>query len=488
MVRDITEQRYPNLDWTIEKGKLDLEDLDRKTVAAIDASTTREEGARAIHHFLDAFDDGHFGALRKDHRKPRFPASLLPDGKPVAPDTISWHTPAPQACAAILDLERTDEIDTFTSLEEHPDFTPIEAPGYFPSGILKLRSGRRLGVVRIGSFDFNDYTAVCHAEWERFRWTIRGTCEGECWTDFWLAFRNRIVADFATQVERLSRAKADVLVLDLAGNPGGHDWYQAVVRMLTARRVPCPRTALIRTDPIKDSLESRVEGLRRALRKGPCGTERRLLEEALRRAEALHAEASKPCGRDWVFPEPETWEEAKAIAYEEAGEEVPEQIRRQSGCTAITTAEFYQCGFYSDLDIGPSRDVVIQSILFDPHLYKFPTGLWKGPLAVIVDEGTGSAAELTAGMLQDWAGAIVVGEPSSGSGAGYHFGREPVDLPVSGLELYIPTATSWRRDGRNYREGITPDVRVWWYEDDTWEARVKKLAWELRVVGSAKGR
>ena len=72
----------------------------------------------------------------------------------------------------------------------------------------------------------------------------------------------------------------------------------------------------------------------------------------------------------------------------------------------------------------------------------------------------------------------------SGSGAGYHFGKNPIDLPVSGLELYIPTATSWRRDGRNYREGITPDIRVWWYEDDEWETRVKKLAWELRVVGS----
>jgi hypothetical protein len=48
----------------------------------------------------------------------------------------------------------------------------------------------------------------------------------------------------------------------------------------------------------------------------------------------------------------------------------------------------------------------------------------------------------------------------------------------------MPTATSWRRDGRNYREGITPDIRVWWYEDDTWEARVKKLAWEMRVLAA----
>jgi hypothetical protein len=484
MVRDVTEQRYPNLDWTIQKGALDLERLDRETVAAIEASATREEGARAIRRFVDAFDDGHFYAVRKDYRKPRFPASLLPDRTPKAPDVISAHTPPERACAAILDLEQTDPIESHTSLAGHPDFAPIDAPAYFPSGILRTPSGRRLGVVRIGTFDYDDYTAACHTEWQRFRWTIRGSCEEKCQWDFYYLFRDRVVADFARQVERLIEARAEVFVLDLAGNGGGNDWYQAVVRTLTPRRVPCPRTALARTDETKEQIEWQAESLRAALRKGPCGTERRIIEEALRRAEALSGEVSKPCGRDWVFPAPENWSEVKAIELEEAGEEVPEELRRQTNCTALTTAEFFQCGYFSDLEIGPSRDRDLQNLLFDPHKFAFRPGLWNGPIAVIIDEDSGSAAEMAAGMLQDWAGAIVVGEPSSGSGAGYHFGRHADPLPVSGLELYMPTATSWRRDGRNYREGITPDIRVWWYEDDTWEARVKKLAWEMRVLAA----
>jgi hypothetical protein len=205
------------------------------------------------------------------------------------------------------------------------------------------------------------------------------------------------------------------------------------------------------------------------------------LEEGLRRAETLLEETSKPCGRDWVFPAPETAQELQKAVYDDNGDPIRDPGAPKD-CSGVTAAEFYQCGLFSHLEIGTARDPSIQRPLFDQLVDTFRPGLWKGPLAVVVDKYTYSSAETAAGMLQDWAGAVVIGEPTAGAGAGNFFSFEPIDLPVSGLQLFLPDATAWRRDGRNYREGVTPDIRVWWYREDAWDVRARKLGAQLRAM------
>jgi carboxyl-terminal processing protease len=84
------------------------------------------------------------------------------------------------------------------------------------------------------------------------------------------------------------------------------------------------------------------------------------------------------------------------------------------------------------------------------------------PLAVLIDERSASASELTAGALQDLARAVVVGETSYGKGSVQNI------IPFGdGTALRLTVATYHTPSGRTpHRQGITPDVAVAWEEAD----------------------
>jgi carboxyl-terminal processing protease len=85
-----------------------------------------------------------------------------------------------------------------------------------------------------------------------------------------------------------------------------------------------------------------------------------------------------------------------------------------------------------------------------------PGGDTRSPLAVLVDGGTMSAAELLTGALQDRGRAVVVGTPTFGKATV----QEPAELPDgSVVERTVGRYTT--PDGRSPDgTGITPDVRV----------------------------
>jgi C-terminal processing protease CtpA/Prc len=87
---------------------------------------------------------------------------------------------------------------------------------------------------------------------------------------------------------------------------------------------------------------------------------------------------------------------------------------------------------------------------------------WTGPLAVIVDHHTASAAEEFATWLQDNDRAKVGGEKTFGAGCGYMDGGNAFEFRAAPMHLMIPNCSRIRRDGTNEIEAVSPDVAIDW--------------------------
>jgi carboxyl-terminal processing protease len=78
------------------------------------------------------------------------------------------------------------------------------------------------------------------------------------------------------------------------------------------------------------------------------------------------------------------------------------------------------------------------------------------PLVILINQGTASTSEITAGALQDWGRATVVGMESYGKGTV----QEIIDLP-GGAGLRVTVARWLTPKGRNLaKEGVEPDIVI----------------------------
>jgi hypothetical protein len=87
---------------------------------------------------------------------------------------------------------------------------------------------------------------------------------------------------------------------------------------------------------------------------------------------------------------------------------------------------------------------------------------WDGPLAVIVDHDTASAAEEFATWLSDNDRAKIGGVKTYGAGCGYIDGGNAFAFKAAPMHLMIPNCSRVRRDGTNEIEAVTPDVFIDW--------------------------
>lgn len=88
------------------------------------------------------------------------------------------------------------------------------------------------------------------------------------------------------------------------------------------------------------------------------------------------------------------------------------------------------------------------------------TGEWRGPLLILADRGTGSAAEDFVAWLQQNKVATVLGEKTAGAGCGYVDGGSPTRLSVVPVDVWMPNCARLLEDGTNEIEGIAPDVAL----------------------------
>jgi hypothetical protein len=110
------------------------------------------------------------------------------------------------------------------------------------------------------------------------------------------------------------------------------------------------------------------------------------------------------------------------------------------------------------------------------------TGGWRGPVFVLVDGGTASAAEDLVAWLQQNRVAKVIGERTLGAGCGYVDGGTTTHLSQVPLDVRMPNCARFMADGTNEVEGIAPDFPLSQGDDDV---RAKGLSRWL-AIGAAQ--
>jgi C-terminal processing protease CtpA/Prc len=112
--------------------------------------------------------------------------------------------------------------------------------------------------------------------------------------------------------------------------------------------------------------------------------------------------------------------------------------------------------------------------VFNPAQFPYRDSVWQGPLIVLVDSETWSAAEQFTALLQDNKAAIVMGTRTGGAGCGNLYGNDPITLLQSGAKFELPNCVRFRRDGTNEVGGVVPDVTtgVRWNDGPTFAGRL----------------
>jgi hypothetical protein len=90
------------------------------------------------------------------------------------------------------------------------------------------------------------------------------------------------------------------------------------------------------------------------------------------------------------------------------------------------------------------------------------TGVWTGPLALLVDRRTASASEELVTWLKDNRRAAIAGERTYGAGCGYVDGGSAIALKAAPLHIMVPNCSRYTSEGINEIEGISPTVSVDW--------------------------
>jgi len=143
---------------------------------------------------------------------------------------------------------------------------------------------------------------------------------------------------------------------------------------------------------------------------------------------------------------------------------------------------FYASGLIDSADPKALEGKSWASQVFTPMEHPYREGVWRGPLLVLIDGDTWSAAEEFAAVLQDNHAATIIGEPTGGAGCGHTDGSEPVTLTNSGAKLSLPDCARIRADGTNEVRGVIPDIPLPWGRHDGPQLRAAAVAMALPAV------
>jgi hypothetical protein len=410
--RGALSTKYANLEWVVMEREVDLESLftDAKTQLQ---SATSDADARAIFDRLARrLGDGHV----------RFRWSVDP-----------VHRAASNANCAALGYDSQIRGRDVAALM--PGYSPItDAPTTeFPAGTIEV-AGHRVGVLKIGIFTPEGMPELCADALVALSVSPDTVCDDACKdrVDTWVS--DRMTRDLAAQLRAIKNAKSDVLLVDVANNGGGTEWAEAVARMVTGIRLKSERMGFVRGPHWAKQFADTVVDLRAAAH-GASAKDREMLNGLAKQVQGYQREAEMPC------------------------DSAPLWQGKHPSCDWLGLG-FYASGIIDSADPKAIRNKSWATDIFTPIRYPYEEGVWRGPLIVLVNGGTGSAAEQFAAVLQDNRAAVVMGAPTVGAGCGHTNGGTPTTLKYSGGILELPDCARMRADGSNEVMGIQPDVLV----------------------------
>ena len=446
---------YANLDWAVAERRLDLKQLSEQTEARLRDAQSDAQARQAIESFVRAFGDGHFHVQWPSANRPAAPAT----NAPIKKDAPKNNKPsAPASLCERLDF-RERRTAPGIAFDRLPGFEPHRTADskYFPVGVLVLpdykRSdgkrrddnkpgGKRIGLLRIAIFSEHWFPDLCEKAASELGLHKDSPCDEACGDRVELRAADLLTAALERQLAVLQAASIDALLVDITGNGGGSDWVEPAARVLTRKPLRSPRIGFIKHAHWAKDFRSRLADIERDAAQA-TGPRRDMLKRAAATYRRALAAAKEPVSRDAV------WQ----------NQPVPTLVAKDPELFASGILPYARSG---DFPESPSSGQ-----LFYPSRYRYHEGAYSGPLLVLVDQNTASAAELFAAMLEDNAAAIMLGSPTVGVGFGYTNGGIPTLLKNSRAEIKMPDGVRYRSDGTNEAAGITPRVLVPWHANDS---------------------
>lgn len=416
--RSVLSTKYANLEWAVFDREANLPELLADTQKRIEAAQSETDARAAFDRLARRLGDGHVGF--------RWPSPGASHGTESAP------LPCGDYNAAIVSTPMVARLAGYQPVgAAHSDL--------FPIGIVS--SGRyRVGVVRIGIFTAQGFPRLCQAALTALAIPADKPCDDACQQRVDDQTGTAFNEAFESQLEALKTAKPDMLLVDITRNGGGSEWAEAVARMLTPVRLQSERLMFVRGEHWAKHFTEMESDLRKAAVTASPQDRARLLAWA-KEAAAKRKIASTPCNSAPL------WE------------------GKRPACTWLGEG-FSTTGLLASADPDTLRGKSWAANAFTPMEFSYREAVWRGPLIVVVDGGTGSAAEEFAATLQDNRAALIVGETTVGAGCGHTDGGTPTTLKNSHAVLEVPDCARYRADGSNEVRGIRPDILIGWRKTD----------------------
>ncbi len=432
------EAGYANFEWAVFDHEVDLAALFADTQKRIEIADNDADARAAFDRLIRRLGDGHTELHWSAHSA-----------------TAGTNTPS-LPCADFDPVRAAKPLAAYAK-----GYVAIETPqsDAFPIGV--IMSGRtRVGVIKIKLFHPSFRPAYCVAALAALSIPADKPCDDACSDkiDDWT--QARMNEDFIAQIETLKRAKIDTLLVDVADNGGGSEWADAAARMLTTMRIVSPRYGFVRGPHWVKKLGDLEDNLRKAADKA-SPQDRKMLLAYADDAAAKKAVAATPC------------------------DSAPLWEKKLPACAWLGEG-YYETGFLASADPETLRGKPWASFVFIPMEYQYTEGLWRGPLIVLVDDGSASSSERFASELQANHAALIMGEPTAGAVGGHTDGGTSTTLTHSGAVLELPDACDLPADGRYARGGVVPELLVGFHKGDgphlRAEAFLAKLPEALAMV------
>jgi hypothetical protein len=430
-VRAALARHYANLEWAVFTREADLPALLAATESRIEAASNEADARAAFDRFAVRLGDHHV---------------LFAWPRTRAPNAGATNDPCQNMGYDAASRARPLAADA-------PGYRALETPqsDAFPAGLIDS-GGAEVGVIKIGVFMPQGFPALCKGALATLGLPAGKPCDQTCRDAVDAAVTARLTTDLAAQVRALKSAGAQVLLVDIADNGGGTEWAEVVARMLSPVHLKSERVAFVRGEDWAHQFENDEAALRR-FAKATSSEDRAFLLRLADDIEAKRRLAMTPCDL------------------------APLWRGEHPACSWLGDG-FYGSGYLQEADRSTLSGKPWAALVFTPMEVAYEEGVWSGPLIVLVNRNTGSAASEFAAVLQDNHAALVFGEIADG-GCGHTLDAAPVRLKNSGALFEMPDCARFRADGTNEIMGVEPDVLIGFSATDGPHVRARRFLAKL---------
>jgi hypothetical protein len=420
--------KYANLEWLENEREINLDALFADLATRLKGARNEADARAVFERLVTKTGDGHVE---------------IEWVEPAVSSSTQAPVPPADPCAVLGFDARQNNPGIAVYL---PGYAPIKSDtNVFRTGIASV-AGTKLGIIRISVFQPQAFPQLCRAAMSALRISSDQACGERCQDEIIGWTYPRLTAALEDRTRELTHAGATALLIDITDNGGGSEWAEAVARIFSRKQLLSERRGMVRGE----HWAAQWRDLAKKLQDFAFNA------RGKENADLLH------------------WAAAAAAKLREARTACEPNAR----CERIADAGF-STGLLASASSNAFAGKAWGPLVFSPAQFPYHDGVWSGPLLVLVNQETWSAAEEFAAVLQDNRAAVIVGTRTGGAGCGHTNGGDPVLLRNSKAVLKLPDCVRYRIDGSNEVRGIIPDVVVPIRANDGAHLRAQLIAQRL---------